>query len=91
MKNCKTPRLKIKDKVLIQNFDNESIILNIETGKYFEINNVGKRILSLIKQKEHSKKTLVTELKKHFDSKELDNDVNEFLNRLQDLQILEVS
>ena len=91
MKNCKTSKLKIKDNVLVQNFDNESIILNIETGKYFEINNVGKRILSLIKQKEYSKRTLVTELKKHYDSKELDDDVNEFLNRLQDLQILEVS
>ena len=64
MKNCKTSKLKIKDKVLVQNFDNESIILNIETGKYFEINNVGKRILSLIKQEEYSIKNFSDRVKK---------------------------
>ena len=70
MDNKEDHILKIKEKVLIQDFENESIILNIETGKYFEINNIGKKIISLIQQKDHSLKTLVAELKKQYDSKE---------------------
>lgn len=81
--------LKIKEKVLIQDFENESIILNIETGKYFEINDIGKKIISLIKKKEHSMKTLITELKKQYESEELEKDVKNFIKSLLDLKILE--
>jgi len=81
--------LKIKEKVLIQDFENESIILNIETGKYFEINNISKKIISLIQQKDHTYKTLVAELKKEYDSKETEKDLSIFITQLLDLKILE--
>ena len=55
---------------LQKDFDNESIILNIDTGKYFGINNIGKRIISLIEQREQSIQTLITELKKQYHNKE---------------------
>ncbi len=89
MDNTEDHILKIKEKVLIQDFDNESIILNIETGKYFEINNIGKKIISLIQQKDHSLKTLVAEVKKQYDSKETEKDLSIFISKLLDLKILE--
>lgn len=89
MKNTEKTKLKIKDKVLIQDFNNQSIILNIDTGKYFEINNIGQRIIFLLKHKEHSIMTLVTELKKQYNSKELEKDVKSFIKSLLDLKILE--
>ena len=81
--------LKINEKVLIQDFENESIILNIETGKYFEINDIGKKIISLIKKKECSIKTLITESKKQYESEELEKDIKNFIKSLLDLKILE--
>ena len=89
MKNTEKAKLKIIDKVLIQDFDNESIILNIDTGKYFGINNIGKRIISLIEQREQSIQTLITELKKQYHSEELEKDVKSFIKNLLDLKILE--
>ena len=89
MKNIEDCILSIKEKVLIQDFENESIILNIETGKYFEINNIGKKIISLIQKKNHSFKTLAGELKKQYDSREIEKDLKNFVKKLLDLNILE--
>ena len=89
MKYTQDQILKIKEKVLIQDFEDESIILNIETGKYFEINNISKKIISLIQQKDYTYKALVAELKKQYDSNEMEKDLCIFITKLFDLKILE--
>ncbi len=89
MENAEDHILKIKEKVLIQEFKNESIILNIETGKYFEINNTGKIIISLIKKNQYTEEALIKEFKKKYDSDETVKDIKNFIERLLHLKILE--
>ena len=91
MKFTEHTNFTIKDKVLIQDFENESIILNIETGKYFEINELGKIIISLIKANECSINKIVHELKSQYNHEDIDKDVRDFIKRLLDLKILEAS
>ena len=91
MKNIKEYRYKINDKVLIQDFEDEIIILNIETGKYFQATHTGKNIISLLSTSEFTSKNLIKKLKEKYNSEDIEKDVKEFLTRLQDLKILEVS
>ena len=89
MEDSEKSKLMLKDKILIQDFENESIILNIETGKYFEINDIGKKIISLIKLNEFSTNALVEELKNQYDDEDIEKDVKDFIKRLLDFKILE--
>ena len=89
MENTEVHILKIKEKVLVQDFGDESVILNIETGKYFEINNTGKIIISLIKKNQYTEKDLISELHKKHDSDETKKDTKDFIKRLLHFKILE--
>lgn len=91
MKNIKEYKYKINDKVLIQDFDDEIIILNIETGKYFQAAHIGKKIISLIMTNEYTSENLIKKLREKYNSDDVEEDLKNFLKKLQDLRILEVS
>ena len=44
-------KIKISNKCFIEQFDDESIVLNIETNKYHSINNTGAKIVNELRDK----------------------------------------
>lgn len=82
--------LILKEGVLLQNLTNETIILDVETGKYFEVNEVGKKIILLIQETKYTPELLISHIKNEVVSDNIEKDVKNFLQQLLDLKILEV-
>ena len=82
--------LILKEGVLLQNLSNETIILDVKTGKYFEVNEVGRKIISLIQETKYTPESLISHIKNEVVSDNIEKDVKNFLQQLHDLKILEV-
>ena len=68
--------------------DSQAIILNIETGMYYELNQIGTVIWNEIKAKKIKKSTLIARLHKKFDRKDLAGDISEFLESMLEKQVI---
>ena len=82
-------RVKVPDDVLISNLQGESVILNLDSERYFGLDDVGTRFLSVLTTSdsiEAAYNTLVTEYK--VDGAVLRNDLLALVENLMDQGIL---
>ena len=88
MATCQ-PRLTINEAVVYAELDNEAVLLNVETGIYFGLNDIGTRIWKLLEQSS-SPEVIVTNLLDEYDVDpvKLRTDVNAFLDQLIDRQLI---
>src|SRR5215211_1615506 len=85
-------RVKIPDDVLISKLQEESVILNLDSERYFGLDDVGTRILSVLTTSdsiEAAYKTLVKEY--DVDGQLLRNDLLELIENLVDKGIISIN
>jgi len=85
-------KIEIANKLIVENFDDGMIILNMSSGKYIEFNVLGQKIFSLI-EKYGDKEKIFLDLIKEFDvdEKVLRNDIGSFINKLEKLKIIKIN
>ena len=81
----------IPQEVLFQDLGEETVLLNVATGKYHGLNGVGSRIWELI-QDSNPMETVLTALLDEFEvsAEILENDLGQFLVVLQSKGLIEV-
>ncbi len=84
-----TAQVTRSDKVLLAEFDGESVLLNTQTGHYFSINEAGLAIWRLASA-ERSREEIVSELEATFDisHSQASADVDSFLASLKGAELL---
>lgn len=85
-------RISIPKDVLFREIDGEAVILNLETGKYFGLDQVGTRMWQLLA--EHSQiEPAVNALAEEYDATkdQLQHDLLELIDRLASHQLLVVN
>lgn len=88
MATCQ-PRLAVNEAVVYAELDNEAVLLNVETGIYFGLNDIGTLIWKLLEQST-SQEDIVTNLLDEYDvdPAKLRTDVNAFVDQLIDRQLI---
>jgi hypothetical protein len=78
--------------LVASDLDEKKVMMNIESGKYFGLDNVGSRIWELI-EKPHPVHELILELLKEYDVEEntCRQDVLAFLNKLYDQELIDIA
>lgn len=82
-------KLKLSTNCVLQDLDNQKIILNIDTGKYYECNEVGKVILDFLKEKHVSYREIVRYAEDHYKRDDVEEELNSFISDLVEARILE--
>lgn len=85
-------KIEIENKLIVENFDDGMIILNMSSGKYIEFNVLGQKIFCLIK-KYGDKEKVFLDLIKEFEVEEglLRKDIESFIKKLEKLNILKIN
>lgn len=84
-------RLKVPDDVLISGLQNESVILNLESEKYFGLDEVGTRMMSLLTTSESIEEAFELLLEEFdVDREVLRQDVISLVDHLVKLRLVEV-
>jgi len=85
-----TERYRIREDISWRQIDDEIIILNLETGDYFSLNETGADILKAIAEAK-SLGSLLTEQQQEFDepAEKLEANINNLLKDLLDNKIIE--
>ena len=86
-----TDRVKVPEDVLISGLQNESVILNLNSERYFGLDDVGTRFFSLLNSSQSIQaayEVLLAEFE--VDPEILRRDLVEFLNELDEKGLLEV-
>lgn len=91
MINIKNEKIKISDDIVISKMDNRAVLLNLKSGAYFELNEVGLCIAENIKNLttlDNIKSIII----KKFDveEQECEDDIKLFLEQLSERDILEL-
>ena len=83
--------IKRNKEVFASEIDEEVVMMNVDTGKYYGMDAIGSRIWELIDEKIQVKK-LISTLMEEYDvsEEECRNDVLEFLNELYDQQLVQI-
>lgn len=82
--------VKRKDKIISSDLEKETVMLDIDQGKYFGLDVIGARIWQLIEQPTQISAIIATILDEYdVDPKVCENDVTDFLNQMIDLQLIE--
>ena len=84
--------IKISDAVQITVADNEAILINVNSGTYFGLDEVGTTIFKLIS--EHNRIELVIQLfLEEYDVSEeqLKKDITDFVKQLADVDMIEIN
>lgn len=55
-------RYKIREAILHTRFENEAVLLNLESGRYYSMNAVGSRIWSLLSERPRTLEELLTNI-----------------------------
>lgn len=78
--------------MISSNMDGETVMMSIENGEYYGLNNIGTRIWELL-EKKISLSDLIAQLTREFDVKtnECEKDTTTFLNQLIDKKLIIVS
>lgn len=85
--------LKRNPDLLAVDMDGETVMMDMESGNYFGINEVGSHIWELLESNQ-SIETIIDDVKRHFEAKEDDNvqdDVLAFLNDMQEQSLVQVA
>jgi len=84
--------VKRNEEVFASEVDGEAVMMNIQTGKYYGLDEIGTRIWELMKEEIEVKK-IINELRKEFDVSEQQckKDVLTLLGDLEKNQLIEVS
>ena len=81
----------IPQEVLFQDLGEETVLLNVATGKYHGLNGVGSRIWELIQESNPMEKVLATLLDEfEVSSETLENDLSQFLGILESKGLIEI-
>jgi len=83
--------VKRNNEVFANEIDGEAVMMNIQTGKYYGLDEIGSRIWELMEQKIQVK-AIIDQLKKEYDVSEQQckTDVLNLLNELKTNQLIEV-
>ena len=85
-------RVKIPDDVLISKLQEESVILNLDSERYYGLDDVGTRILSVLSTSESIEAAYETLLKEYdVDAHVLRQDLLELVERLINLGVIKIS
>ena len=93
MKKKITPNTYIKrnNEVFASQIDDEVVMMNIQSGKYYGIDTIGSRIWELINEKIQVQKVIDHLLEEYDVSEEqCKNDVLEFLDELNENKLVEI-
>ena len=82
-------KIKIKNKLITEEFDEGMLVLNMNTGKYLETNDIGLKIFNLLK-KYGDTESVYLALKDEFDVPDniLRKDIESFVKDLEKFNIL---
>tara|TARA_B100000035_G_scaffold275838_1_gene253079 strand:- start:4569 stop:4829 length:261 start_codon:yes stop_codon:yes gene_type:complete len=81
--------IKLREDIIVEELDGKLVVLSLDKGVFFEINESGNEIIKLIKLGlDH--KNIVKEFKKVYgiSHKDAESDIEEFLNQLETRSIL---
>ncbi|WP_226670477.1 lasso peptide biosynthesis PqqD family chaperone [Metabacillus litoralis] len=83
--------IKRKSNILASDMDGETVMMNIETGKYYNIGNIGGAIWSLI-EKPTQVDTLIVRLTEEYEVErsQCKADILPFLNKIFQQQLIEI-
>jgi coenzyme PQQ synthesis protein D (PqqD) len=85
-------RVKIPDDVLISKLQEESVILNLDSERYFGLDDVGTRILSVLTTSDSIEAAYETLVKEYdVDGQLLRNDLLELIENLVDQGIISIN
>jgi len=84
--------VKRNDEVFANEIDGEAVMMNIQTGKYYGLDEIGSRIWELMEHKIQVKE-IIGQLQKEYDVSEQQckTDVLNLLNELKSNQLIEIS
>lgn len=85
-------RYTINNSVKLTIIEEESVLLNVEDGKYYGIDEVGTEIVSLLARNEHIS-NIVNKIARSYNVEEtkVASDVERFIARLSQLKLVEVN
>ena len=75
-------KIKIMRDCVSETLDNTTIILNLESGFYHELNQTGTIIWSMIKDKKITRSELLKKLYSCYKDKNIEEDVDKFIENL---------
>jgi hypothetical protein len=83
-------KVRIDDRLLLQELDGEAVLLSPQSGKYFGLNPVGTRIFTLLRQG-HSREAVVEILIEEFevDAQRAGQDLEGFLAELAEAGLVD--
>tara|TARA_Y100001935_G_C16820737_1_gene274651 strand:- start:190 stop:468 length:279 start_codon:yes stop_codon:yes gene_type:complete len=82
-------KLKLSSDCVFQDLDNQKIILNIDTGKYYECNEVGRVVFNYLNKKNVTYREIVNYVKDHYKRNDIEEELNSFICDLVNAKILE--
>lgn len=84
-------RVQVKDDFTVADLGGETVALDLNTGSYYGLNEVGTHVLDLIKQPT-TVQHILDELERQYevDPHQLKSDVLHFLQQMEDQQLLRV-
>ena len=85
-------KIEIENKLIVENFDDGMIILNMGSGKYIEFNVLGQKIFSLLEKYGDTEKIFIDLINEFdVDEKVLRKDIESFIKKLKKLNILKIN
>ena len=83
--------ITISTEVLAQEVDGETVLLDLQSESYFGLDEVGTRIWQLLQEQDELQKVLDIMLEEYdVDAKQLENDLNELLEKLLEAKLITV-
>lgn len=83
-------RIQINQSIVCAELDQEMVLLNVETGKYFGLDSIGTRIWELLTNGADEEGIIASLLNEYeVDPVQLRRDVSEFLNALRDKNLVQ--
>ena len=81
--------ISISSEVLAQEVDGETVLLDLQSESYFGLDEVGTRIWQLLQEHNELQKVFDMMLEEYdVDAKQLENDLNELLEKLLDAKLI---
>ena len=82
----------ISSEVLAQEVDGETVLLDLQSESYFGLDEVGTRIWQLLQEHNELQKVFDIMLEEYeVDAKQLENDLNELLEKLVDAKLITIT
>ena len=81
-------KLFLNEECVVEYLGEESIVLQISTGRYHHLNYIGSKILNEVKLSNPTRSELIQGLERQYKSAEINFDVNEFLDDLIERNIV---